>query len=84
MAEYLANCAIYSEEGELFFPDEEVMKMKEDLWTVHFDGVANQKGYGVRIILVILGGVYTPLTVKLRYTSTNNIAKVGSREDIHI
>ena len=42
---------------------------------MHFDRVANQNGYGVRVTLVTPKGVHTSLVVKLKYTSTNDTTK---------
>ena len=42
---------------------------------MYFDRVINQKGYGVGMILVAPGGAHTPLTIKLKYTYTSNVAE---------
>ena len=73
VAEHSAEHPVDQEkEGEFMFPDEGLMELKEDMWKMYFDGAANQKGYGVGIILVSLEGAHTPFAIKLKYTSTNN------------
>ena len=76
IAKYLSNLAIkFEEEKDFVFPDKGVMKIIKDTWKMYFDGAVYQKGYGVGVILVALGGTHIPLAIKLRYTSTNNIVE---------
>ena len=76
MADYLSDLAIeFGEERDFLFPDEGMMEIKKNIWKMYFNGVANQKGYEVGIILIAPGGAHTPLAIKLKYTSTNNTAE---------
>ena len=76
VAEHLAELPVEFMKGEKFlFPDEEVTRIEESLWKMYFDGAANQKGYGVGVILVAPAGAHIPLAIKLKYTSTNNTAE---------
>ena len=76
IAEYLSDLAIEFEgEKNFLFPNKGVMEIIEDTWKMYFDAVANQKGYGVGVILIAPRGAQTPLAIKLKYTSTNNTAE---------
>ena len=42
---------------------------------MYFDGASNQHGYGVRVLLIALDGVHIPLSAKLNFMATNNVAE---------
>ncbi|XP_070054347.1 uncharacterized protein [Nicotiana tomentosiformis] len=64
-----------------YFPDEEVSFVGEDIaeaydwWKMFFDGAANFKGVGIRGILVSETGQHYPVSAKLRFLCTNNMAE---------
>ncbi|XP_070024783.1 uncharacterized protein [Nicotiana sylvestris] len=64
-----------------YFPDEEVLFIGEDIseaydsWRMFFDGAANFKGVGIGAILVSETGQHYPVSAKLKFSCTNNIAK---------
>ncbi|RVW62081.1 Transposon Tf2-12 polyprotein [Vitis vinifera] len=62
------------------FPDEEFVAMTSlSGWYLYFDGVANQLGYGIGVLLVSLQGDHIPRSVRLafhdRHPITNNIVE---------
>ena len=62
------------------FPDEEFVAMTSLLgWCMYFDGEANQKGYGIGVMLVSPQGDHIPRSVRLafsdRHPITNNIVE---------
>lgn len=63
------------EDTEFQFPDESVMTIAEDVWKLYFDGAANQRGFGIGILLVSPEGPHIPLSFKLNFEVTNNQAE---------
>src|SRR6187397_1486985 len=61
------------EENE--FPDESLMMTEDDTWTLYFDGASNQKGCGVGVLLVSPKEEHVPISIKLDFNVTNNVAE---------
>ncbi|GKV40327.1 hypothetical protein SLEP1_g47986 [Rubroshorea leprosula] len=62
------------------FLDEDIMAIEESNcetsnWKMHFDGVVNQNGSGVGVVLVSPKGEHFPFEVKLDFSYTNNITE---------
>ncbi|XP_050919785.1 uncharacterized protein LOC127137359 [Lathyrus oleraceus] len=71
------------------FPDEDVLFLKEyynrpDLdeglepgsrWTLMFDGASNALGNGVGVVITYPTGFHTPVTAKIYFDCTNNMAE---------
>ncbi|XP_070032671.1 uncharacterized protein [Nicotiana tomentosiformis] len=83
LADHLAE---NPEDGEyeplkMYFPDEEVSFIGEDIteayegWRMFFDGATNFKGVGIRVVLVSEIGQHYPVSAKLRFPCTNNMAE---------
>ncbi|XP_070008593.1 uncharacterized protein [Nicotiana sylvestris] len=66
---------------ETYFPDKEVMCVDEidrdenPGWKHFFDGAANMKGVGIRVVLISETGRHYPVTAQLGFYCTNNMAK---------
>ncbi|XP_070013468.1 uncharacterized protein [Nicotiana sylvestris] len=83
LADHLAENSVGEEYGllKMFFPDEEVSFVGEciteayDGWRMFFDGVANFKGVGIGAVLVSEIGQHYPISAKLRFPCTNNMAE---------
>lgn len=76
VAEFLADHPVdRPEDSDFAFPDEEVLTVVEDVWTLYFDGAANQKGYGIGVLLITPDGSHIPLAFKLNFDVTNNQAE---------
>ncbi|XP_070046927.1 uncharacterized protein [Nicotiana tomentosiformis] len=83
LADHLAENPVVGEYKLLntYFPDEEVSFVGEDItkaydgWRMFFDGVENFKGVGIRAILVLETGQHYPISSKLRFPCTNNMAE---------
>ncbi|XP_070009953.1 uncharacterized protein [Nicotiana sylvestris] len=81
LADHLAENHVGGEYEPLktYFPDEEVSFVGEDItkaydsWRMFFDGAANFKGVGIRAVLV--RGQHYPVSAKLRFSRTNNMAE---------
>ncbi|XP_058192083.1 uncharacterized protein LOC131309472 [Rhododendron vialii] len=80
VAEFLADCPVEGgEDVEFKFPDEDIMTLAEDVWKLYFDGAANQKGFGIGVLLIAPDGSHIPLVFKLNFEVTNNQAEeIGS------
>ncbi|XP_058216783.1 uncharacterized protein LOC131327654 [Rhododendron vialii] len=82
VAEFLANHPIDGpEDSDFVFPDEEVLTVVEDVWTLYFDGAANQNGYGIGVLLITPDGSHIPLAFKLNFDVTNNQTEYEVREE---
>ena len=44
-------------------------------WIMYFDGVVNQYGNGIGVLLITFDGSHIPLVVKLNFEATNNMAE---------
>jgi len=65
-----------TEEGDM--PNKEILMIitsRSLLWELYVDGVANQKGLGIRIMLVSLECITIEKSLRLSFPSTNNEAK---------
>ncbi|XP_070041263.1 uncharacterized protein [Nicotiana tomentosiformis] len=64
-----------------YFPDAEVSFVGEDIteaydgWRMFFDEATNFKGVGIRAVLVSETGQHYPVSTKLRFSCTNNMAE---------
>ncbi|XP_027368366.1 uncharacterized protein LOC113874337 [Abrus precatorius] len=64
------------------FPDESIMMLFEEKgssrkeeWVMMFDGASNKLGHGIRAILISPKKRYIPITARLSFDYTNNIAE---------
>ena len=49
--------------------------LEENGWKIYFDGASNALGRGVGAILISCEGNHCPLTAKLSFDCTNNVAE---------
>src|SRR6185503_18664881 len=54
------------------FPDEDLMVTEDDTWTLYFDGASNQKGCGVRVLLLTPKEEHVPISINHDFDVTNN------------
>ena len=48
VAEFLADHPVEGGEAvEYLFPDESILHIDDEYWTMYFDGASNQNGYGI-------------------------------------
>ena len=45
------------------------------VWMLHFDGANSREGNGARVLLISPTGKWVPLSFKLEYEATNNVAE---------
>jgi len=57
----------------LFHADE--YNHEVNIWTLFFDGASNVMGHGIGAVLISLENQYIPVTTRLCFDCTNNIAK---------
>ncbi|XP_043720907.1 uncharacterized protein LOC122668398 [Telopea speciosissima] len=58
------------------FPDEDLCHVEENQeWQLYFDGAANKKGFGARVLLVTPEDFYLPMTFRLQFNCTYNITE---------
>ena len=84
MAEYLAQQPVNDYQSmQPEFPDEDIMALFEDdqedenikKWTLLFDGASNIMGHGIGAVLISPENQYIPMTARLCFNCTNNIAE---------
>jgi ribonuclease HI len=76
IAEHCAGHPIGEDDLNDDFPNENVLNIEEKAtWNMYFDGAYNQHGYGVRVLLIEPDGVHIPLSIKLNFLATNNVAE---------
>ncbi|XP_070043064.1 uncharacterized protein [Nicotiana tomentosiformis] len=83
LANYLVENPVGGEYEPLkpYFPDREVSFIGEDIveaydgWKIFFDGATNFKGVGIGAVLVSKIGQHYPVSAKLRFPCTNNMAE---------
>ena len=51
------------------------MDVELGTWKMYFDGAINQYGDRIGILLITLDGSHIPLTIKLNFEATNNMAE---------
>ncbi|XP_077215661.1 uncharacterized protein LOC143850289 [Tasmannia lanceolata] len=80
VAEQLAEVPVQEVEYlKTEFPDEEIMTLEDEApgmtWSMYFDGAVNKQGRGIGVVLVSPRKEYTPISIKLQFECTNNMAE---------
>ncbi|XP_058219946.1 uncharacterized protein LOC131330397 [Rhododendron vialii] len=76
IAEFLADYPVKGgEDVEFKFSDEDLMIIVEDVWKLYCDGAANQKGFGIGVLLIAPDGSHILFAFKLNFEVTNNQAE---------
>ncbi|XP_073263054.1 uncharacterized protein [Populus alba] len=76
IADHLADNAIEDYEPLNFdFPDEDVLVIESDWWTMYFDGKVNVSGNGAGAVIISPEGNQYPISIKLQFNCTNNTAE---------
>ena len=76
VADFLAqNPLADDKEWELEFPDEYLGAIEVEGWKIHFDGVVNNRGAGISVILITPEGKMIPMAKRLKFEVTNNQAE---------
>ena len=73
--DFCAKNPIEGEDGKEDFPDEDILDVKLGIWKMYFDGVVNQYGNRIGILLITPERSHIPLAIKLNFEATNNMAK---------
>ncbi|XP_058223137.1 uncharacterized protein LOC131332845 [Rhododendron vialii] len=64
------------EDSDFVFPDEEVLIVVKDVWTLYFDGAANQKGYGIEVLLITPDAEYEACIIGMEAALTLGVEKL--------
>ncbi|XP_019430087.1 PREDICTED: uncharacterized protein LOC109337544 [Lupinus angustifolius] len=81
LANYLASQPIEDYESMQYdFLDEDIMSLfseesEKEKWTLVFDGASNALGHGIGAVLISLEDKFIPITPRLCFDCTNNIAE---------
>ena len=77
--DFFAENLVEGGDGREDFLDEDILGIELRAWKMYFDGVVNQYGNGIGVLLITPEGSYISLTVKLNFEATNNMAKYEAR-----
>ena len=66
---------IEGEDGKEDFSDEDILDVELGIWKMYFDGVVNQYGNGIGILLITPKGSHIHLAIKLNFEAANNMAE---------
>ena len=78
MSNFCAKNPIEGEDGKEDFLDEDILGVELGEWKMNFDGVVNQYGNGIEILLITPKGSHIPLAIKLNFDATNNMVEYES------
>ena len=62
-------------DGREDFLDEDILDIELGAWKMYFDGVVNQYGKGIGVLLITPERSHILLVVKLNFKATNNIVE---------
>ncbi|XP_075669762.1 uncharacterized protein LOC142639477 [Castanea sativa] len=73
IADHLAHCSPEeAKEIQGDFLDEDIMEIEVESWKMYFDGVTNQNGSGIGVLLISPKGTHIPFFGRLNFPATNN------------
>ena len=73
IADHLAHCSLEEvEEIQGDFMDEDIMEIEVESWKMYFDGVTNQNGSGIGVLLISPKGTHIPFYARPNFPATNN------------
>ena len=75
ISDFCAENPMEGEDGKEDFLDEDVLDIELRVWKMYFNGVVNQYGNRIGVLLITLEGSHIPLAVKLNFEATNNMAE---------
>ena len=73
IADQLAHCSPKkAKEIQGDFPDEDIMGIELESWKMYFNGVTNQNGSGIGVLLISPKGRHIPFSGRLNFPTNNN------------
>jgi len=75
MSDFYVENPIKGEGGKEDFPNEDILDVELGTWKMYFDEAVNQHGNGKGILLITSKGSHIPLSIKLNFEATNNMAE---------
>ena len=75
ISNFCAENPMEGEDGREDFLDEDVLDIVLGVWKMYFNGMVNQYGNRIGVLLITPGGSHIPLAVKLNFEATNNMAE---------
>ena len=75
MSDFCVENLIVGDDGKKDFPNENILDIELRAWKMYFDGVVNQYGNRIGVLLITPDGSHVPLASKLNFEATNNMAK---------
>ena len=56
-------------------PDDQIFCIDKETWSLYFDGASSTQGYGIGILLISPENEHIPISIKLEFKATNNVAE---------
>ena len=75
MLDFCAKNPIKGEDGKEGIPNEDILDIVLGTWKMYFGRAVNQYGNEIGILLITFEGSHIPLSIKLNFEVTNNMAK---------
>ena len=75
LSNFCAENPIEGEYSREDFLNENILNIEIRVWKMYFDGVVNQHGNGIRVLLITLDGSHIPMTINLNFEATNNMVE---------
>ena len=75
ISDFCAENPMEGEDGREDFLDEDVLDIVLGVWKMYFNGMVNQYGNRIGVLLITPGGSHIPLAVKLNFEATNNMVE---------
>ena len=75
LSNFCAENPIEGEYSREDFLNENILNIEIRVWKMYFDGVVNQYGNGIRVLLITLDGSHIPMTINLNFEATNNMVE---------
>ena len=75
MSDFCVVNLIVGDDGKKDFPNENILDIELRAWKMYFDGVVNQYGNGIGLLLITPNRSHVSLAVKLNFEVTNNMVE---------
>ena len=73
ISDFCAENPMEGEGSKEDFPNENILNIELGPWKMYFDGLVNQNGNGIGVLLINHDGSHIPMAVKLNFQTTNNM-----------
>jgi len=76
VSNFFVDLPTQDQEEEAFnFPNEGVLQVEEDMWTMYFGGTSKKRGFRVGILLVSPKGAHTLISIEVDFDVINSVTE---------